>query len=129
MLERGTSWYISINRLYLLVDKHYWMIGLIVSRSVTTSVTFQSKCDWRVTTVIYLKFLLWGYLTELYLYINGVCGGPIWKKYWKTRKLKLYELFGRVCLVRNTICMYVSWTNTMMSKWLTSIQTIRQINK
>ena len=26
------------------------MIGLIVSRSVTTSVTFQSKCDWRVTT-------------------------------------------------------------------------------
>ena len=29
----------------------YWLIGLIVSRSETTSVTFQSKCDWRVTTV------------------------------------------------------------------------------
>ena len=26
------------------------MIGLVVSRSVTTSVTFQSKGDWRVTT-------------------------------------------------------------------------------
>ena len=28
------------------------MIGLVVSRSVTTSVTFQSKCDWRVTTCL-----------------------------------------------------------------------------
>ena len=32
-------------------------IGLIVSRSGTTSVTFQSKCDWRVTTILNLHIV------------------------------------------------------------------------
>ena len=59
--------------LYLLADKRNWMIGLSYNqkccrinapgeqsgvfiyryyKSVTTSVTFQSECDWRVTTTL-----------------------------------------------------------------------------
>ena len=43
-------WTHMVFMLYLLADNCYWLISLSIGRSVTTSVTFQSMSDWRVTT-------------------------------------------------------------------------------